>query len=173
MLIIEDGTGLPDAQSYVDATTLSAYAASRGETLPATPEEQEALLLRAMDYLETLRYEGVRANESQALEWPRRGVMLFEWYVDSDKIPTRLQQAQMQLAIDAQTADLMSHVKASATGAVLEQRVEGAVAVKYAAPTATLHSGPGAAADGTYLPRAAALLRPLVRAAGVVTVRRG
>ncbi len=47
MLIIEDGTGNPDAESYSSASDLASYAVKFGVTIPDEEVAQEALLRRA------------------------------------------------------------------------------------------------------------------------------
>ena len=110
-LIIEDGTGKADAQSYVTAAEARSFAALRGVTLDATDGPVEILLVRAMDYLESLNFIGAPANPDQALAWPRKDApMPFsddgETY-PTTLIPQRVKNAQMQLAIEAQGTDLM------------------------------------------------------------------
>lgn len=76
MLIVEDGSGLANAESYVSVSDCAAYATARGLTFPATPEDKaEAALRRATTWLDgTYRgsFPGRRKKgRSQALEWPR------------------------------------------------------------------------------------------------------
>jgi hypothetical protein len=88
-LIVEDGTGKADAQSYVDVAGADAYHAARGNAAWATStaedgtattrpaEEREAALLRATAFIDATyrdRFPGYRARgRAQALEWPRVG----------------------------------------------------------------------------------------------------
>lgn len=176
MLIIEDGTAKADAQSYATAAELVAFAAARGIDLPATEPEQEQLLINAIDYMESLRYVGIRYTRDQALSWPRANAIVDGWYVAHNELPRQLKAAQLQLAIDSMTLDLMGNVVPSTERVVLEEEVEGAVAVKYAppaaAPTAIL-GATGVTPDGAQLTRARSLLRPLVASIGQVRVMRG
>lgn len=170
-LIIEDGTGKVDAQSYATAAQLVTYAVARAITIPATAPEQEALLLKAMDYLESLSYIGHRYTMEQALAWPRSDVFVDGWSLDYLLIPARLIRAQMQLAADAITIDLLPTITSASTGAVIEESVEGAVSVKYAEPQS--QSTSPSTAGGAILSSAMALLRPLLRGYGQVRVGRG
>lgn len=99
-LVIEDGTGKADSNSYVEVSEAQAYATARGITLPA----DESLLIKAMDYLEAqrARYQGAKTNPGvQALQWPRTGVILDCSYALPDNvIPVELKNAQMQLALE-------------------------------------------------------------------------
>lgn len=123
-LIIEDGTGLPDAQSYATAAQLQDYAAARGVTLTDDPEH---LLMRAMDYAGTLQFAGRRASRDQALQWPRTNAVIDGYYVDSDVIPSELVRAQIvtAMAID----DGRDPLAAIETG--VKQEVVGPLSVTY------------------------------------------
>ncbi len=46
-LIVEDGTGKPDAESYASAEDLAMYAVKFGVNIPAEVPAQESLLRRA------------------------------------------------------------------------------------------------------------------------------
>ena len=110
-LVIEDGTGLGNANSYVDAATARDYASARGVSLPAADADVEKLLVQAMDYLEAqrARYQGTKTwpvgtaehPAAQALQWPRTGVIIDCSYTLPDNvIPTELKSAQCQLAME-------------------------------------------------------------------------
>jgi len=100
VLVIEDGSGKANSNSYVTEAELTTYATDRGVTLTAADDAAKAILLiQAMDYIESLNFKGDKATESQALQWPRVGVMIDGYYVDSDEIPELLKQAQMENAI--------------------------------------------------------------------------
>lgn len=164
MLIIEDGTGKVDSQSYATVAELAAYAAGRGVALPATEPEQEALLINASDFLESLAIDpgflGVRKTRAQALAWPRTGVAIDGFDILDTEIPRELKLAQMQLAIDSMTVELLPTAVAPTTGAVIEETVEGAVSVKYDKPGAVVSDG---LLPGATLARASAFVRPLLR----------
>jgi hypothetical protein len=137
-LIVEDGTNVPDAESYVDVATADAYLAARGmdsDWLAKTDTEKEALLRRAMDYMRAAyrgRWKGWRAREPQALDWPRQGVVLhdlpYNGNVRFDTIPREVQQAQIELAVRqlATTGPLMTDL----SRATVSESV-GSVAVTY------------------------------------------
>ena len=163
-LTVEDGSGVVGANSYIDVAAARAYATARGVTLPAADADVEVLLVKAMDYIESLRnrYQGERTYTSVTnnLAWPRQGVYVDDEIVAHDAIPQLLKYAQAQLAMDAQTADLMP------TGAgreVIRERVEGAVEVEYN-PLGITNIQP-------VLQKAKALLAPLMMTSYLRTVR--
>lgn len=108
-LIIEDGTGVVGANSYIDATEARAYATARGLSLPVADAEVEQLLIKAMDFIEAFRgeFQGLKTSADQSLQWPRTGAALDGYDLAVDSIPTVLKSAQAQLAADANLQDLM------------------------------------------------------------------
>lgn len=107
-LIVEDGTGLPDAESYVSVADATDYHAARGNVAwaAATLSQQEIALRVATDYLDS-RYvwRGTRRTIHQALLFPRFGI-----YVDGVNqtwpIP-KLSQASCELALNALAGPLV------------------------------------------------------------------
>lgn len=79
-LIVEDGTGLPNASSYTSAADIRTYASARGITLAPSDTGGDALVdqmaIKAMDYIEALRHSfwGWKLKPSQRLCFPREGV---------------------------------------------------------------------------------------------------
>lgn len=96
-LIIEDGSIVANANSYVTVQELTDFAADRGvDTF--TGDESE-LLIQAMDYLENQDYKGLKKTQDQPLQWPRVNVVIDSFYFPSDEIPVELKYAQMQIAM--------------------------------------------------------------------------
>ena len=129
-LITEDGTGKPDSESYATAAELVSYAANYGVTVPATVEAQEALLRRAALQMQVMGWKGRKASAAQALAWPRYGAEVDGEILPSTYIPARIQYGQMALALEIHADDI--DPPALRTGAVIKERVEGAVEVQYA-----------------------------------------
>ena len=109
-LVKEDGTGLPNSNTYVEWDEAVDYAAARGITLGTQPEV-ESLLIQAMDYLEAQRgqYQGTKTYPGvQALQWPRTGVILdCSYSLPDNVIPVELKNAQMQLAVEVFTGNAL------------------------------------------------------------------
>lgn len=100
-IIVEDGSIVANANSYVSVADARTYAANRGVSMPIDDDEVAAMLIQAVDYLEAqaCRYQGKRTSTAQGLEWPRRGVLLHGDEVPVDVIPKSLIGAQVQLAM--------------------------------------------------------------------------
>ena len=66
-LIIEDGSGKPDAESYATAEDLAMYATKFGVVIPAGVAVQEALLRRAALAMDGMTWKGRKTSSEQAL----------------------------------------------------------------------------------------------------------
>jgi len=130
--VVEDGTGLSDATSYVSLAWADAYFIDRGNTTwsGATDSEKEISLIKATDYVDaTYSFVGIKGSSAQALEWPRDEA--YDKYLEHlTDIPTLLLKAATELAVRALSADLMEDSDFS--GRVKRERVDGAVEVEYA-----------------------------------------
>lgn len=84
-LVIEDGTGIPTANSYVVADEFKAFHTDRGNTIlaEADTDQIEAALVKGTDYLQQkfrLLWNGARTYADQRLDWPRRGVAVPDFF---------------------------------------------------------------------------------------------
>jgi hypothetical protein len=162
-LIIENGSLVENATSFVTVDAARAFAEARAATLPAADGDVETLLIQAMDLLEGLRdsFKGSKVDPAtQALQWPRQDVVIDGWEVPTDHIPKELIAAQCQLAIEANLTDL------APTGDgrdVIREKVD-VLETEYA-------PGSGGVAQ-PYFPKVQALLAPLLKSAGGLRVGR-
>lgn len=95
-LVVEDGTGLENSNTYVASATLTTYATDRGKTISGVAAD---LLIQAKDYMESLQYKGIKNTRDQALQFPRTGVVIDGYTLDSDVIPQAIKNAQCEIAI--------------------------------------------------------------------------
>jgi hypothetical protein len=133
-LVVEDGSGVPAANSYVDLATFRTYALQRGKTLPVDDNAAEVLLILAAQWIETRprQFVGIRANPSptnqtgsQGLSWPRtdewcnangvlisggrsfiNGQQLDGTLVPDNVVPQLIKTAQMMVAVTAIDTEL-------------------------------------------------------------------
>lgn len=98
-LIIEDGTGKIDSESYIDLAYLQAYATKRGLDIT---DITEANIIKAMDYFESAyQFKGTKLLETQALAFPR--------YINNEVVyPVRVKNAVCELTIKSKSAELLS-----------------------------------------------------------------
>lgn len=108
-LILEDGIGRADANSYADLAFADGYHAPRGRAgwAAAAAEEREAALIKATDYLDAVYdFRGDRERSEQALAWPR-----FCAEDDAGRrmagVPDAVRRACAELALRALTEDLL------------------------------------------------------------------
>ncbi|UGO52721.1 putative virion structural protein [Serratia phage vB_SmaS_Opt-155] len=103
MIIVEDGSGVANANSYVSLEQTKQYALSRGLTLPDADPDIESLMHQAVDYLQyNYQYRGEKTYPDAELEFPRTGIKGYA----PDQIPSRIKNAQMQLTALAYEHDL-------------------------------------------------------------------
>jgi hypothetical protein len=157
-LVIENGSLVAGANSYVGVADARAFAEARASNLPVDDSEVEAALIVAMDYLESLRgeYQGKKVDPAtQALQWPRTGVVLDGWQVPVDHIPQVLKFAQSQLAIEA------------AAGTDLMPTGDGREVIREKVDVLETEYAPGAGgAPQPYLAKVRAFLEPLISSGG-------
>ena len=137
-MIVEDGSVVADADSYVSVEAADAYATSRGLSawLALANDAKEPALIRATDHLErkyATRWKGcLVAPATQPLAWPRKDVPARAPGVDlpTDAIPTFLRQACIELAVRSASGTDLSP---DAGRTVLREKVVDVIDVEYSA----------------------------------------
>jgi len=110
-LIVEDGTGLATAESYVSVAAADTRMTNLGNTnwaLLTTAEKEQALRRATAAMLQSYRerWHGVRMTSTQALDWPRSGVVVDGYSVASNAVPVDVANACADLAFKAAAGDL-------------------------------------------------------------------
>lgn len=129
MLIVETGTGLADAESYLTVADFKGYCDKRGLSYDGQSDTVIEQKLRiATGYIDTVkRYKGQRLLSEQALEFPRAN--LTDWGgLAVAGVPGRVKQACAELAFKAFTENL--YVDLDRGGMVTSQSV-GPMSVSY------------------------------------------
>lgn len=126
-LIVEDGTGKIDAESYCDAAFADDFHSKRGNTAWTDLEtlDKEIHLRRATDYMMQAyrsRWRGNRLKETQLLDWPRE----MDIVPDSSVIPIEVKRACAELALRSIAGDLAPDVDRETASETV-----GSVAVTY------------------------------------------
>lgn len=88
-LIVEDGSNVANANSYLSLTDIRAYATSRGITLPVDAL-LEPMVFKSMDYIESVgsNFQGTPRYTApdytaQSLQWPRAAILYESCYPNS------------------------------------------------------------------------------------------
>ena len=126
--IVEDGTGLVDANAYIDVAFADQYHENYGAPIEwsssTTAQKQEAIRFatRYLDSGYSSRWRGARADEEQALDHPRRRVYDVDgWTRDDDEVFVEVQQATAIAALKHRQGELfLPDVEGSDIGVVSE-----------------------------------------------------
>lgn len=108
-LVVEDGTGLSNAESYLSVTDANTYFTNLGTTAwTGTDAVKEAVLRKATQYLDaTYSWAGTIASTTQALNWPREGVEDSQGRDLDNTVPRAIENATAELALAALSGDLV------------------------------------------------------------------
>lgn len=104
--VVEDGTGKADANSYISEADADQYVENHSgdaDWLAGAQADKEKALRLATQYIDNEYrgcFKGVRANEDQALAWPRSGATdEDDRPIESDVLPQVLLDATTEMAL--------------------------------------------------------------------------
>jgi hypothetical protein len=101
-LILEDGSGIPDANSFVTVAEVVSYCAARALVFPSAQAAREAAIIEAGEYLQNevrWSWRGTKQYYEQSMPFPRTSVTEYRGLpVPINSVPWRVKQAQMYLA---------------------------------------------------------------------------
>ncbi len=110
--VVEDGTGINNANSYTTVQEFRDYCADRGIDVVADTDAQiQGNLISATDYIDlTNTYKGEATFDTQALQFPRT-------YDDVDySVPTKVKYATIEMALSSRSgSDLFSDSSGTVT----------------------------------------------------------
>lgn len=130
-LVIEDGTVVAGANSYITVEEARTYAASRGVELPTEDQELIPMILQAADFINAYepKFKGKRVSAEQMMAWPRKGVNFYDADYPDDGIPPQIRFAQLQATINVVNGvDLMPNI----TGFAVRREKVDVIEVEYA-----------------------------------------
>ena len=119
-LIVEDGTQVAGAESYVSVAAATTFHANRGNAAWAllTTAQMEESLRKATDYMRQAYrgiWKGFRVSSSQVLDWPRANVQVedgpYRNIVATNIVPQEVKDACAILALTASAADLAPNLE--------------------------------------------------------------
>jgi hypothetical protein len=187
-LVKEDGSGLPNSNSYADIDDGNTYHEVHlyaTDWTDAAPDVKEASLMMATRVLDmNMEFKGWKGDSAQALEWPRIGVpnhnelwyvypgaSLFGGYLEgpyfpSNVVPVRLNYATCELARELIASNRTEDYKAKGISAF--SIGQGAISLNF--------SGSTSDRPQTFTDQIRAMLQPLGTmriGRSMVRVRRG
>lgn len=131
-LVVENGSGLVNAESYASVADADARQTALGNTTwTGTDAAKESALRRATEYMEQAyrtRWKGTRLTRAQALSWPRYGAIVDTWDVPLTEVPADVVSACIDLALRALAGDLNPDLER----AVIREKV-GSLETEYSA----------------------------------------
>ena len=156
-LIVEDGSGILNANSFASLDYIKAYMLARGIALPVDVRIEQFSTF-AIDYMNTLEFVGERVLID--LPFPRTNIILASGQsLPSDTIPTNIVRAQAQLIADqARGVELLP---TSNPQAQMKRSKVGPIEREYFAISEV----------GPNIPVAQAMLDPLLRGHGSFSIR--
>lgn len=133
-LVIEDGSIVANADSYVSRAEVIAYAADRGVTVANNDTTDQSYIRPAWDYINSLelRLQGFRSDEFQTGAFPRDGMDIRGYYVDPTEIPEVVKELQKSLAMELSQGTDIWNRPLSASNPVRRNEVKGVVSREYA-----------------------------------------
>lgn len=111
-LLVEDGTGVAGAESYVTVAEFRTWATNRSYVLPIPDADVESLLRKAADFIERKRFVGTPEFDVQTMSFPR-SVLGWDGLYVSTGIPAKLKTAQMLLAMESMNGPLTAVARAN------------------------------------------------------------
>ena len=120
MLIVEDGTIVTDAESYVSVADADTYLEKYGKDAvwsTKTVDQKEVLLRSSRLYMDTkYKWKGTQATQGHSTIWPRSEVYIEDTLLGSDFIPADISNGNAILAAEAASSDLYRNVDNGTTG---------------------------------------------------------
>ena len=141
-LIVEDGTGLSTANTYVSLAEVDAYfTLSATTTWTGTDDAKNAAIIRSARALDGMfTWPGVKLVSTQALQWPRSEAIDTSGYT-IDGVPQAVKNAQCEAALIELVSAGSLTPELDRGGAVIREKI-GPLETEYAsnAPSMTVYN---------------------------------
>lgn len=111
-LVVESGTGLSNAESYVSVVDANTFHTRMGNAAwTGTDTVKEQALRKATRYVDLFyydRWQGYRIKPTQALQWPRYNVYDRDTnIIDPTSIPQAIKDAVAEMALRSLSEDIL------------------------------------------------------------------
>jgi hypothetical protein len=132
-IIVEDGSVVDGANSYIDVAFADNYFNLRGitEWSDLTGEEKSQALIKSADFIEAVyaqNFKGDKLDPTKFLSFPRANLYINDYLVPEDEIPSNLKNAQCEMALRAGRSEPLI---ADQDKNVIRERIEGAIDISY------------------------------------------
>jgi hypothetical protein len=130
MIVVENGSGLSNAETYISVADATAYFSNlKVTTWTGADATKEAALRKATRFIDDrYRFLGMKGSQPQALQWPRFNAYQDGYLVPSNIVPDRVKWATAEAALIALTGELQPTLPA--TGGERAIRVD-VISVEY------------------------------------------
>jgi hypothetical protein len=135
-LIVEDGSIVAGAESYISVLDANTYHTNRNNTAWAESETsaKEAALRKATDYMlqvYRMRWQGWKVDQNQPLDWPRNSVYVDQamnynnqitaHLVPDNIVPLEVKKACAEYALKALSEDLFADLERGVTSEKIDK----------------------------------------------------
>ena len=98
-LVVETGSQSTTANSYITVSEYSTYITDRHGVRNSPSNDQiTSFIHQAMSFFEALPFRSEKASEDQALQFPRSGLMIDGYGINSDEIPKEVKTSLYEIA---------------------------------------------------------------------------
>lgn len=133
-IIVEDGSIVPNSNSYTDLANARIVASVYGLSLPADDTEAEAALIIGQKWIiqQESTLQGSRLESSQSISYPRTPVELYGFLLDKNTIPSELIDSQVVVAVQQGiSGDILASSIGATAPSVKKEKLEGVGETEY------------------------------------------
>lgn len=132
-IVVEDGSIIVGANSYVSRADYIAHAATLGITI-ADDSNADVELITSRSFIDQHEenLKGDRYSRDQDTSYPRSNLVIEGWSWTHEEIPRQVILCQMAFALDVHSGIDLWNPPANPELVTKSERVEGAVSVEYA-----------------------------------------
>jgi len=160
-IIVEDGSIIPNSNSYTSLVNARIVASVYGLTLPADDTDAETALIIGQKWIKQQEssLQGLRLEASQSISYPRTPVYLYGFLLDKNTIPSELIDSQVVAAVQQGiSGDILASSVGATASSIKKEQLEGVGTVEY-------FEGGSAETTSANIKLALSLLEPLTESA--------
>lgn len=134
-IIVEDGTGVAGANSYIAEIEYDAFLTNHGLTDSRTGDAKLSGMINGYDYVnaQDAKFSGTRTGTTQTGSFPRSGSLIYGSLIASDDIVQNVKDGQAQYAYESSNSSLYN----VGTGSRITKEKVDVLEVEYADTTSS------------------------------------